>query len=51
VIETLSNCIERGGIPKVEILGTHIANSAYHASMLDYQHISSHLELFLKKKN
>jgi len=49
VIESLSASLERGGIPKVEILGTHIANSAYHASMMDYEHISSHLALFLKE--
>jgi 3-oxoacyl-(acyl-carrier-protein) synthase len=49
VVEALSTCLQRGGVPKVEILGTHIANSAYHASMLDYEHIASHLSTFLKE--
>jgi len=49
VIESLPAIRERGGKPKVELLGTHIANSAFHASMMDCEHISAHLNLFLKE--
>ncbi len=47
VIESRSAAEERGVKPIVEILGTKQANSAFHATRLDVDHISSVMEEFI----
>jgi len=48
VLESLEACLERNGRPQVEIMGSHISNSAYHACSLDKKHISSEFDRFLQ---
>ena len=49
VIERNSLSAERGVTPYVELLGTHLANSAYHPTLLDVEHVSNSLENFITK--
>lgn len=49
VVETVSACLERHHQPKVEILGSHMANSAYHGCLMHGDHIASEFGVFLKK--
>eukprot|EP00276_Gloeochaete_wittrockiana_P006626 CAMPEP_0184651710 /NCGR_PEP_ID=MMETSP0308-20130426/9363_1 /TAXON_ID=38269 /ORGANISM="Gloeochaete witrockiana, Strain SAG 46.84" /LENGTH=661 /DNA_ID=CAMNT_0027086129 /DNA_START=180 /DNA_END=2165 /DNA_ORIENTATION=+ len=49
VIETETAALKRGRRPLCRILGTHIANSAFHAALLDSKHISTELSVFLSK--
>ncbi|CAI8404096.1 MAG: Phenolphthiocerol synthesis polyketide synthase type I Pks15/1 [Marine Group II euryarchaeote MED-G33] len=49
VIERNSLSVERGVTPYVELLGTHLANSAFHPTRLDVEHVSNSLENFITK--
>ncbi|MDE0707398.1 MAG: beta-ketoacyl synthase N-terminal-like domain-containing protein, partial [Candidatus Poseidoniales archaeon] len=49
VIERNTLSLERGVTPYVELLGTHLANSAYHPTRLDVDHVSNSLEVFISK--
>ena len=49
VIERNSLSIERGVTPYVELLGTHLANSAYHPTRLDVEHVSNSLDEFITR--
>ncbi|NHJ48229.1 MAG: acyltransferase domain-containing protein, partial [Asgard group archaeon] len=49
IIESESAMTKRGIKPIVDILGTHIVNSAFHGTRLDRDHISSQMDLFLSK--
>ena len=49
VIERNSLSIERGVTPYVELLGTHLANSAFHPTRLDVEHVSNSLEDFITR--
>ena len=49
VIERNSLSKERGVTPYVELLGTHLANSAFHPTRLDVEHVSNSLETFIGK--
>ena len=49
VIERNNLCLERGVTPYVELLGTHLANSAYHPTRLDVDHVSNSLDFFISK--
>jgi len=49
VVETEEEPRRRGIKPLVEILGTHIGNSAFHGSRLDIAHIARSMDLFISK--
>jgi len=49
VLEYASCAIARGIRPKVELMGTHLGNSAYHASLMDGTSISHQLSTFLRR--
>ncbi|MHA1205163.1 MAG: SDR family NAD(P)-dependent oxidoreductase, partial [Candidatus Heimdallarchaeaceae archaeon] len=49
VIESRESYEERGVKPIVDLVGTYMANSAYHGSRLDVKHISEELESFIEK--
>ncbi|MEE2748171.1 MAG: beta-ketoacyl synthase N-terminal-like domain-containing protein, partial [Candidatus Thermoplasmatota archaeon] len=49
VIERNSLSIERGVTPYAELLGAHIANSAFHPTRLDVEHVSTSLDTFMEK--
>ena len=49
VIERESCAKKRGMNGQCEILGTHIANSAYHAFNIDVPHMASEMKRFIKK--
>eukprot|EP00741_Cyanophora_paradoxa_P006154 tig00000944_g5967.t1 len=49
VIESEVAALRRGARPLCRLLGSHIANSAFHASLLDAKHISSELDVFLTR--
>ncbi|RLI62171.1 MAG: hypothetical protein DRO88_12145, partial [Promethearchaeia archaeon] len=49
VVEHPSEAKRRGIKPIVDLLGTHISNSAYHGSRLDKHDICSAMELFISK--
>eukprot|EP00456_Euglypha_rotunda_P008062 TRINITY_DN11529_c0_g1_i8.p1 TRINITY_DN11529_c0_g1~~TRINITY_DN11529_c0_g1_i8.p1 ORF type:complete len:287 (+),score=43.60 TRINITY_DN11529_c0_g1_i8:78-938(+) len=51
VIESYSATLSRSIQPKSILLGTHISNSAFHASMLNSEHISQQLNVFLREIN
>ncbi len=47
VLESESAMRTRGVKPIVDLLGTHIVNSAFHGTRLDSEHISSQMDQFL----
>jgi 3-oxoacyl-(acyl-carrier-protein) synthase len=47
IVESEKSARERGIKPLCKILGTHMANSAYHGTALDNDHVSSELENFI----
>ena len=47
VLEKSNDVQERGVVPYVELLGTHIGNSAFHPTRLDVDHVSSSLDEFI----
>ncbi|MDE0575161.1 MAG: beta-ketoacyl synthase N-terminal-like domain-containing protein, partial [Candidatus Poseidoniales archaeon] len=49
VLERKSLSMERGVTPYAELLGAHLANSAYHPTRLDVDHVSDSLEKFISK--
>ncbi|NHK31684.1 MAG: acyltransferase domain-containing protein [Asgard group archaeon] len=49
ILESESSIQERGIKPIVDLLGTHIVNSAFHGTRLDREHISSQMNLFISK--
>ncbi|MBD3189419.1 MAG: acyltransferase domain-containing protein, partial [Candidatus Heimdallarchaeota archaeon] len=49
VLESTSAMNERGVKPIVDLLGTHIVNSAYHGTRLDRTHIASQVNNFIEK--
>ena len=49
VLEYATACIARGGTPKVELVGSHQGNSAFHATLMDSISISQQLTIFLKR--
>ncbi|MEC8927303.1 MAG: acyltransferase domain-containing protein, partial [Candidatus Thermoplasmatota archaeon] len=49
VIERNSLSLERGVTPYVELLGAHLANSAFHPTRLDVEHVSDSLDTFISK--
>ena len=49
VIERSSLSKERGVTPYAELLGAHLANSAYHPTRLDVDHVSEVLNKFISK--
>ncbi|MHA1221420.1 MAG: beta-ketoacyl synthase N-terminal-like domain-containing protein, partial [Candidatus Heimdallarchaeota archaeon] len=49
VLESQSAINTRGIKPIVDLLGTHIVNSAYHGTRLDRNHISSQMNEFISK--
>ena len=49
VLERLEDSESRGVIPYVEVLGTEIANSAFHPTRLDTEHAVSVLERFIAR--
>ena len=49
VIERENLSKERGVTPYAQLLGTHLANSAYHPTRLDVEHVSSSLDSFISR--
>lgn len=49
VLEYATSCLARGVTPKVELVGAHQGNSAFHATLMDSISISQQLNMFLKK--
>ncbi|MFW5808142.1 MAG: acyltransferase domain-containing protein, partial [Spirochaetota bacterium] len=49
VIERADTVEKRGLRGQAEILGTHIGNSAFHASKIDVTHLTEDMELFFNK--
>ena len=49
VIERNSMSLNRGVKPYAELLGTHLANSAFHPTRLDVDHVSNALDTFITK--
>ena len=49
VIESDSTIKERGIKPIVDLLGTHVVNSAFHGTRLDRDHISNQMNEFITK--
>ncbi|MDP6888948.1 MAG: beta-ketoacyl synthase N-terminal-like domain-containing protein, partial [Candidatus Thalassarchaeaceae archaeon] len=49
VIERNSMSLDRGVKPYAELLGTHLANSAFHPTRLDVDHVSNALDSFITK--
>ncbi|HUU77578.1 MAG TPA: SDR family NAD(P)-dependent oxidoreductase [candidate division Zixibacteria bacterium] len=49
VLESDSTIQERGIKPIVDVLGTHIVNSAFHGTRLDRDHISTQTDSFISK--
>ena len=47
VIERNSLALERGVTPYVELLGAHLANSAFHPTRLDVEHVADSLDTFI----
>ena len=47
VIERNSQASERGVQPIAELLGTKIANSAYHGTRLDVEHVAQTVDNFM----
>ncbi|MFL2947117.1 MAG: beta-ketoacyl synthase N-terminal-like domain-containing protein, partial [Candidatus Poseidoniales archaeon] len=47
VIERNNLSLDRGVTPYAELLGTHLANSAFHPTRLDVEHVSNSLEEFI----
>ncbi|MHA2250886.1 MAG: SDR family NAD(P)-dependent oxidoreductase [Candidatus Kariarchaeaceae archaeon] len=48
IVETEEEALRRGIEPIVELLGTHIANSSFHGTRLDVNHVSSELQKFMQ---
>ena len=46
VIETAAAAASRGTIPIAKLLGTHLANSAFHGTRLDAEHIAREVKRF-----
>ncbi|MHA1463069.1 MAG: acyltransferase domain-containing protein, partial [Candidatus Heimdallarchaeota archaeon] len=49
VLESESSMNERGIKPIVDLMGTHLVNSAFHGTRLDREHISSQMNNFMTK--
>lgn len=49
VVESEESIKERGIKPLCKVLGTHMANSAYHGTALDINHVSLELEDFITR--
>ncbi len=49
VLESESAMNERGVKPIVDLMGTHLVNSAFHGTRLDREHISSQMNNFMTK--
>ncbi|MFV2016670.1 MAG: beta-ketoacyl synthase N-terminal-like domain-containing protein, partial [Candidatus Heimdallarchaeota archaeon] len=49
IVESEESARNRGIQPLCKVLGTHMANSAYHGTALDIIHVSSELEEFIKR--
>ena len=47
VLEEEASFAARQWTPKCELLGSHFLNSAFHASLLDREHIAEELERFI----
>jgi hypothetical protein len=41
--------LARGAVPRAELIGSHLCNSAFHASLLDKEHIATEFAAFLDK--
>ncbi len=49
VLEYATSALSRGALPKVELLGSHQGNSAFHATLMDSISISQQLHVFLRR--
>ena len=49
VVERKSQADERGVQPMAELLGTKIANSAFHGTRLDVEHVASTVDTFIRE--
>ena len=49
VLERAEDVAKRGMDPIVEVMGTYIANSAYHATRLDTKHVASQMNHFFER--
>ncbi|MHA2231619.1 MAG: SDR family NAD(P)-dependent oxidoreductase, partial [Candidatus Hodarchaeales archaeon] len=49
VLESQDAAAERGVVPIAEILGTHVANSAFHGLQLNPKHIASEMQDFIQR--
>ncbi|MEA2070463.1 MAG: beta-ketoacyl synthase N-terminal-like domain-containing protein [Asgard group archaeon] len=49
IVESQSAMEKRGVKPIVDLLGTHIVNSAFHGTRLDQEHISNQMDSFISK--
>jgi len=49
VLEYATSALARGATPKVELLGSHQGNSAFHATLMDSVSISQQLHVFLRR--
>ena len=49
VIERKSEAAQRGVQPYAELLGAHIANSSYHGTRLDVEHVAAEVDRFVSQ--